>query len=30
MDVREYDRRARDREVGRGSEWTVPVSREVN
>lgn len=29
MDVREYNRRAWDMEVGRGSVWTVPVAREV-
>ena len=29
MDVREHNRRAWDREVGRGNEWTVPVGPEV-
>jgi SAM-dependent methyltransferase len=28
MDIREHNRRAWDAEVGRGCEWTVPVSRE--
>jgi SAM-dependent methyltransferase len=29
MDIREHNRRAWDREVERGCEWTVPVSREM-
>lgn len=29
MDIRKYNRSAWDREVERGSEWTVPVSAEV-
>lgn len=29
MDIREYNCDARDNEVERGNEWTVPVSPEV-
>ncbi|MFC1954840.1 class I SAM-dependent methyltransferase, partial [Chloroflexota bacterium] len=29
MDIRDYNRTAWDREVGKGNQWTIPVSREV-